>query len=296
MNKVRRKRTRHPINNPVTGYLFILPQFLFFAVFTLYPVIEGFRISLYRSNARGDRFVGLANYIQLFSDEVFLQSIRNTLLLVVVVVGATLILGFVISWAIFDKNPKYVALIRSCYYLPVIVSAVVMAMVWNFLLNPASGLVNYILKLTGSAVTNPLGDKNIAIWIIAFVTVVSSLGQAVIMYVASMIGISGEIFEAAEVDGATKVERGIHIIAPLTKSTTLYLAVMNTISVLKLFVIVQLLTDGGPNNASMTMMYYLYRNAFIFDKMNVAAAIGVIMFLLAFIMAIPQFRAFSRQK
>lgn len=290
-----KKRKRHPLNNPLTGLAFILPQFLFFAVFTLYPIIEGVRISLFRSTPKGDSFVGLDNYIQLFTDEVFLLSIRNTLFLVVVVVGAMLVFGFLISAAIFDKNPKYVAFIRSCYYLPVIVSSVVMAMVWNFLLNPASGLVNYILKTVGFPISNPLGNKSMAIWIIAFVTVVATLGQAIIMYVAAMISIPGDIFEAAEVDGASKFKRIIHILLPLTKPTTLYLAVINTISVLKLFVIVQLLTDGGPNNASMTMMYYLYRNAFVFDKMNLAAAIGVIMFLIAFVMAIPQFRAFSKQ-
>lgn len=290
-----KKRKRHPLNNPLTGFAFILPQFLFFAVFTLYPIVEGVRISLYRTTPKGDTFVGLSNYIQLFSDDVFLLSIRNTLFLVVVVVGAMLVLGFLISAAIFDKNPRYVAVIRSCYYLPVIVSSVVMGMVWNFLLNPASGLFNYILQSVGVPITNPLGNKTAAIWVIAFVTVVATLGQAIIMYVAAMISIPGDIFEAAQVDGANKARRIWYILLPLTKPTTLYLAVINTISVLKLFVIVQLLTDGGPNNASMTMMYYLYRNAFVFDKMNIAAAIGVIMFLIAFVMAIPQFRAFSKQ-
>lgn len=290
-----KKRKRHPLNNPLTGFAFILPQFLFFAVFTLYPIVEGVRISLYRTTPKGDTFVGLGNYIQLFSDDVFLLSIRNTLFLVVVVVGAMLVLGFLVSAAIFDKNPRYVAVIRSCYYLPVIVSSVVMGMVWNFLLNPASGLFNYILQSVGAPITNPLGNKTAAIWVIAFVTVVATLGQAIIMYVAAMISIPGDIFEAAQVDGANKSRRIWYILLPLTKPTTLYLAVINTISVLKLFVIVQLLTDGGPNNASMTMMYYLYRNAFVFDKMNIAAAIGVIMFLIAFVMAIPQFRAFSKQ-
>ncbi len=290
-----KKRKRHPLNNPLTGFAFILPQFLFFAVFTLYPIVEGLRISLFRTTPKGDTFVGLGNYIQLFTDKVFLLSIANTLLLVVVVVGTMLVVGFLISAAIFDKNPRYIAFIRSCYYLPVVVSSVVMAMVWNFLLNPASGLVNYILKTFGFSVSNPLGSKTTAIWVIAFVTVVATLGQAIIMYVASMIGIPGDIFEAAEVDGASKWKRIIHILLPMTKPTSLYLAVINTIAVLKLFVIVQLLTDGGPNNATMTMMYYLYRNAFVFDKTNLAAAIGVIMFIIALVMAIPQFRAFSKQ-
>ena len=195
--------------------------------------------------------------------------------------------------AIFDKNSKYIAVVRSCYYLPVIVSTVVMSMVWKFLLNPANGLINYLLKKAGANVTNPLGNPGTVLWVIAFVTIVASVGQAIIMYVASMGGISGDILEAAEVDGASKFQRTIHIILPLTKPTTLYLSVTSVISMLKLFVIIQLLTDGGPNNSSMTMMYYLYRNAFSYDKKNIAAAVGVLMFILAVVMAIPQFRSMS---
>lgn len=287
------KMHRSTLNNPYTGYLFILPQFIFFAIFTVFPVFEGFRISLYETTAVKETFVGLQNYITLFGDPVFRLSVFNTLFLVVVVTIFTLLFGVVISVAIFDKNPRYVSFIRSCYYLPVIVSTVVMSMVWKFLLNPANGLINYILRQMGMGMVNPLGSPKLVLWIIAFVTVVASLGQAVIMYVATMSGVSCDILEAAEVDGATKLQRSIHILLPLVQPTTVYLAVMNVISILKLFVIIQLLTDGGPNNASMTMMYYLYRSAFKYDKMNQAAAIGVLMFVLALIMAIPQFKSMN---
>lgn len=287
------KQKKTYLNNPFTGYLFVLPQLLFFAVFTVYPVFEGFRISLYKTTAVQNTFVGFENYISLFTDPVFRQCVANTLFLTVVVTGVMLVLGMLISVAIFDKNEKYISFIRSCYYLPVIVSTVVMSMVWKFLLNPANGLVNYLLRQTGSAVSNPLGNPNTALWIIAFVTVVASVGQGIIMYVASMGGISTDVLEAAEVDGATKVQRSWYIILPLVKPTTLYLLVTNVISMLKLFVIIQLLTDGGPNNSTMTMMYYLYRNAFYYDKLNVAAAVGVLMFVLAVVIALPQFRSMS---
>lgn len=285
------KKRVSKLNNPWTGYLFIFPQFFFFAVFIVYPIFEGFRISLYKTTAVENTFVGLQNYVTLFTDPVFIQSVFNTLFLVVVVTICTLVFGMLISVAIFDKNSHYVSFVRSCYYLPIIVSTVVMSMVWKFLLNPANGLVNYLLKQAGSDITNPLGNKDLVLWIIAFVTIIASVGQAVIMYVATMGGVSGDVLEAAEVDGANKFQRTIHILLPLVKPTTLYLAVTNVISILKLFVIIQLLTDGGPNNSSMTMMYYLYRNAFNYDKKNIAAAIGVLMFILALIMAAPQFKA-----
>lgn len=292
MDKQNRK---HPMNKNLTGYLFVAPQLIFFAVFTIYPIFEGVRLSLFRSTAVENTFVGLENYINLFKDPVFIQSMLNTLFLVVVITLGNLLLGIIVSLAIYDKKPGYVSFVRSTFYLPVIVSTVVMAMVWKFLLNPANGLVNwYLTKASGSTV-NLLGNKNTVLWIIAFVTIVASVGTSIIMYIASINGISTEMLEAAKVDGASKLKVCLHIIIPLVKSTTLYLSVTTIISILKLFVIIQLLSDGGPNNASMTMMYYLYRNAFSYNKMYVASAVGVIMFIIAVLIAIPQFKSMSEK-
>lgn len=188
-------KRKNGINSPYTGYLFILPQFIFFAVFMIYPILEGFRISLFKKTAVREEFVGLDNYIRLFQDSVFIRSIFNTLFLVFVVTSATIILGLIISTAIFDKNTKYISFVRSCYYLPIIVSTVVMSMVWNFLLNPASGLINYLLRTFDIGIMNPLGNKQYVLWIIAFVTLVASLGQAIIMYVASMVGTASLMME-----------------------------------------------------------------------------------------------------
>lgn len=272
------------------------PQLFFFAVFTIYPIFEGFRLSLFRSTAVENTFVGLENYINLFKDPVFIKSMLNTLFLVVVITLGNLLLGIIISLAIFDKKPAYVSFVRSTFYLPVIVSTVVMAMVWKFLLNPANGLVNWYLTRASGKTVNLLGNANTVLWVIAFVTIIASVGTSIIMYIASINGISPEMLEAARVDGATKLQVCIRIIIPLVKSTTLYLSVTTIISILKLFVIIQLLSDGGPNNASMTMMYYLYRNAFSYNKMYVASAVGVIMFVIAVIIAIPQFRAMSEKE
>jgi len=292
-NDLRRKNT---IKANLTGYAFVAPQLLFFAVFTIYPIFEGFRLSLYKTTAVENTFVGLQNYINLFKDPVFVQSVGNTLFLVLVITAANLLLGLTIALAIFDKKPSYVTFIRSTFYLPVIVSTVVMAMVWKFLLNPANGLVNYYLTQATGKTVNLLGNQNTVLWVIAFVTTVASVGTSIIMYIASMNGISTEMLEAAKVDGASKLKTSLKIIVPLVKPTTLYLSVTTVISILKLFVIIQLLSDGGPNNASMTMMYYLYRNAFNYNKMYVASAVGVIMFILAVLIAIPQFISMNEKE
>ena len=291
-----RPKKRYQLRDNISGYAFVAPQLLFFAVFTIDPIFEGIRLSLFRTTAVENTFVGLENYINLFRDPVFLRVILNTLFLVVVITVGNLFVGLVVSLAIFDKKSGYVSFIRSTFYLPVIVSTVVMAMVWKFLLNPANGLVNYYLtKATGKSI-NLLGNPDTVLWVIAFVTIVASVGTSIIMYVASMNGISGEILDAAKVDGASKLKTGLKIVIPMVRPTTLYLSVTTVISILKLFVIIQLLSDGGPNNASMTMMYYLYRNAFSYNKMYVASAVGVIMFILAVIIAIPQFIAMNERE
>ena len=110
------KKKKTHLNSPYTGYLFILPQFLFFAVFTIYPVFEGVRISLYKTTAVQNTFVGLNNYITLFQDSVFIRSVFNTLFLVVVVTVCMLLFGMLISVAIFDKNSKYIAVVRRNFY------------------------------------------------------------------------------------------------------------------------------------------------------------------------------------
>ena len=281
------------INNSYVGYFFIAPQVILAVIFIVYPVIEGFRMSLFRSTYQKDIFVGLENYINLFKDEIFIRSVMNTLVFVVAIVTLTIVFGIFVASAIYDKNSKYVSLIRGCYYLPVMVSMVIMSMIWNFLLNPANGLINYFFQVFGVHNVNLLGDKNYVIPIIIFVTFVGNVGQAIILYIASMIGVPHDYFEAAQIDGATRWERIKHILIPLVKPTTLYLIVINVIAVLKIFVVIQLLTDGGPNNSSVTMMYYLYQNAFVYNRMGEAAAIGVIMFILALLFAIPQFKAFK---
>lgn len=275
----------------IPGYLFILPQFVLFAIFYFYPIVDSFSISLYQTSLSGTKeFVGLGNYTRLFADEVFQKAVGNTLIYVVAIVVLTVVVGMFIAASIFDKSPRYVSLIRCSYYLPTIIGMVVMAMVWNFLLNPANGLINYLLRQAGAPISNLLGDRRTVLWVIIFVTFVLNLGQSVILFVAAMIGVPQDLFEAAEIAGANRFQRLWHVLIPSIRSTTLYIVVINVIAVLKMFVAVQLLTGGGPNNASTTMMYYLYTAAFKWNNTGLASAVGVLLFLVAILFLVPLFR------
>ncbi|MEK4425339.1 carbohydrate ABC transporter permease [Solibacillus sp. FSL K6-1523] len=274
----------------ITGYLFVAPQILLFLIFLVYPIIEGIRLSLFQINYQDEIFVGLDNYRKLFSDPVFIQSTINTVIFVVFIVALTVVFAMFVSAAVFDKNAKYVSFIRGAYYIPVMVSMVVMSMIWSFLLNPANGLIPFVARELEVASVNFLGDTRLVLPVIIFVTFATNVGQAIILYIASMIGVPKELFEAAEVDGASRMKVIFKIIIPMVKPTTIYIIIMNIIAVLKIFVVIQLLTGGGPNNASTTLMYYLYNNAFKYNQLGIASAVGVIMFLITLLLSIPQLR------
>jgi multiple sugar transport system permease protein len=278
----------------ISGYIFIAPQIILFLVFLVYPIFEGIRLSLFKINYQSETFVGLANYEKLFADPIFVKSIVNTMIFVVFIVALTVIFAMFVASAIFDKNAKYVSIIRGAYYIPVMVSMVVMSMIWSFLLNPANGLIPFLARKLEMSV-NFLGDTNWVLPVIIFVTFATNVGQAIILYIASMIGVPKELFEAAEVDGASRIKIIFKIILPMVKPTTIYIIIMNIIAVLKIFVVIQLLTGGGPNNASTTMMYYLYNNAFKYNQLGIASAVGVIMFIITLLLSVPQLRSMLKK-
>ncbi|NHN32093.1 carbohydrate ABC transporter permease [Paenibacillus agricola] len=285
--KLRNQSTKESI----TGYFFILPQMLIFLVFLVYPIIEGIRLSLYQINYQSEKFVGLDNYVTLFNDPVFYKALFNTVVFVVFIVILTVGFALFVASAVFDKNAKYVSFIRGSYYIPVMVSMVVMSMVWSFLLNPANGLISYFSKEMGMGTVNLLGKTQTVMPVIIFVTFVTNVGQAIILYIAAMLGVSKDLFEAAEVDGASRWQVIFKILIPSVRSTTIYIVIINIIAVLKIFVVIQLLTGGGPNNSSVTLMYYLYNNAFKFNQLGTASAVGVIMFVITLLLSMPQLRS-----
>lgn len=290
------KTKKNVLKENLTGYMFITPQLLLFLMFIVYPIFEGMRLSLYKIDYQSEIFIGFENYKTLFKDPVFVKATINTVIYVIFIVALTVIFALFVAASVYDKDAKYVSFIRGSYYIPVMVSMVVMSMVWNFLLNPANGLISYVARNMGYSTINFLGDKNLVKPVIIFITFTTNVGQAIILYIAAMIGIPNDIFEAAEVDGASRLQTTFKILIPLVRPTTIYIIITNIIAVLKIFVVIQLLTGGGPNNASTSLMYYLYNNAFKYNRLGVASAVGVIMFMITLILSIPQLKAMFREE
>lgn len=276
------------------GYIFVAPQMLLFALFLVYPMIEGVRMSLYKIRYLNAKWCGLGNYVKLFADAVFQKAVVNTLQIVVIGTAMTMLAGIWIAVSIFDKRERYVSLVRCSYYLPTIVSAVVMCIVWEWFLNPSLGALPYLLRQWGMGDVNLLGNRNTAMPFLIFIVWQLNIGQTVVMLTAQMQGLPGDVLEAAQIDGATRVQQIVHVILPLSAQTINYLLILNTISIIKVYIVIDMLTGGGPNYATTTLMYLSYNEAFVYNNLGNGAAIGVIMFGIVLLLSLTQLGRFKR--
>lgn len=289
--------TRRKLHENLSAYAFIGPFVVLCSTFMIYPIIQGFINSLYNVKWRKTTFVGLQNYATIFSKDIYTIAVKNTLLFVVTVVPLLIIFGIWISGSIFDKKAKYVSFVRSTLYIPVIASMVVMSIIWRFILDSQSGLVRYFCMLLGVQPMNVLADATYTIYLLIFILFTMNIGQCVVLYVADMLAIPTELIEACQIDGGNRLALFRHILIPLTMNTTVFTFITQTASVMKTFVVIQLLTKGGPNYKTTTMMYALYEQAFGNDiNMGVASALGVLMFVMSLMLITLRFIALRKEK
>lgn len=274
-----------------TGYLFVLPFVILASIFMLYPMVKGIYNSFFDFRFGGASFVGLSNYVKVFTKDLNITAIRNTLIFVFTVVPLLCFGSFIISGSVFDKSHRYTSFVRICLYLPVIASAAVMSIIWRFLLDSQTGLLRYFFDLAGAAPVNLLGETKWAMLVLILVLFSMNVGQCVVLYVAAMIGIPKDMLEALELDGGNRWTLFRHILWPLTKPTTLLIFINQTSAVMRVFVLIQLLTNGGPSRTTTSMMYLLYQEGIAGSNFGLASALGVVMFLFSVILVLFQFRS-----
>ena len=273
-------KKRKSIKEALQAYCFIAPFVILGAIFMVYPICNQFVRSLYNTKWGGKTvFVGMKNYIDIFTGPTYLKAISNTMLFVVVAVPLLILLGLFIAGSIFDKHPIYVSTVRICLYVPTIVSMVVMSTIWRFMLDSQSGLIKYFANMFGIRTVDLLAGQTSAKIIIIIVLIIVNLGQCVLLYLAQMIGISKDLMDACRVDGGSRWHLFRYILIPLSEPTTILVFITDTSLVLKVYVVIQLLTSGGPNYATSTMMYRLYEDAFVSYNIGIASAMGVLMFV-----------------
>lgn len=278
----------------IVSYLFLVPALIFFLGFVIGPMVMGFVTSFFRytMNDAEFAFIGLDNYVTLFQDAIFIKSLKNTILIVVTSVPLVAAFSLWVGATIYEKKPALRSLFRAIFYLPVVTGTVAVVVVWKWMFDPYTGVFNWLLKSIG-AITQPiqwLGDGNIAIWCILMILFTTSVGQPIVLYVAALGNVDGSLVEAAEVDGATRLQIFWHIKWAAIKPTTLYVLVITTINSFQCFALIQLLTEGGPNFKTSTIMYYLYHNAFKLYDFGYANAMGIVLAVIIAVLSFAQFR------
>lgn len=237
-------------------------------------------------------FIGFANYIEMFKDPVFQKAFKNTVLIVVIAVPAVTAFSLWVGAAIYPMRSVSRSFFRCIFYLPVVTGTVAVAVVWKWMFNKYTGLFNYMLTETGviDQGISWLGDERTAIWCIILILFTTSIGQPIVLYVAALGNVDTSLIEASEVDGATKMQTFWKIKWPSIMPTTLYILVITTINSFQCYALIQLLTSGGPNHSTETIMYYIYYEAFKLNRYGYGNAMGVFLAIIIALFSAVQFK------
>ena len=282
----------------VAGYLFMLPSLIFFVGFVVIPMVICIITSLTDANMDSPglfgNFIGLSNFARLWTDATFLDALKNTFVIVIVSVPAVCAFSLWVSSAIYRMKGPVLSAFRCIFYLPVVTGSVAVTVVWAWIYNNYYGVLNYIIGPKGLGLIegriNWLGDPKYALGCIILILFTTSVGQPIVLYVSALGNVDTTLIEAAQVDGATDFQVFWKVKWPQIMPTTLYILVITTINSFQCFALIQLLTSGGPEHATDTVMYYIYYSAFTLYKYGYANAMGVILALCIAALSAVQFK------
>ena len=272
----------------ITPYLFLLPALVVLGMAVFYPAFQAFSLSFIQYDldlTQAPQWVGLKNFQKLLSDKVFWQTLRNTFLYLIGVVPILVIVPLVLA-ILVNQKLRGIRWFRIAYYTPVIISMVVAGIAWKALYT-SDGILNQLLKLVGFTDGIPwLTSPDLALWSVMVVTIWKGLGYYMVIYLAGLQGIPVDLYEAAAIDGSDGWQKHWDITIPLMRPYLSLVAVISSISAMKVFEEVYIMTQGGPLNHSKTVVYYVYEKAFQDLEINYASAIGLVLFLFILILSI----------
>lgn len=274
-----------------TAYLFISPWIIGFIIFTLGPMVASLIFSFTDySITQGAKFIGLANFIEMFfKDYRFWLSLRVTVTYAIFAIPMGLVFGLILALLLNAKVPG-IALWRTVYYTPSVVSGVAVAILWLYLFNPQYGIINWLLSLINVKGPGWLASPD---WALTGLIIMSlwGVGGGMIIYLAGLQGIPTALYEAAEVDGANKIQQFFNITLPLITPVLFYNLVIGIIGTFQYFTNAYVMTAGGPVERTLFYNLYLYNNAFKFQRLGYASALAWVLFLLVLVLTMLVFRS-----
>ena len=275
----------------ITGYLFILPCMIGFAIFYLYPTLRGFYISTTNWNLlRPADNVGLENYQTMINDPAFWSSLKTTILYVLYNIPFQTVLGLFLAVAM-DRLAKSM-FVRGALILPYLLSNVIAAMIWVWMLDPLLGMVNAFLGIFGIPHISFLGTTENALGSVALINIWRHMGLTALLFYAGLQGIPKSVYEAATIDGSSEWTTFWKITLPLLRPVTVFVLVTSIVGSFQIFDTVAVATQGGPVDATRVLVYYIYSNAFTFFKMGYATALSMTLFAILIFFSIVQLRLF----
>ncbi|KXJ34628.1 ABC transporter permease [Bacillus spizizenii] len=286
--------------NKIIPYLFLVPA-LVFLLFVYIPIFENVFLSLFQwsSFSPEKTFIGLKNYVELFHDPVFYQALTNNVLYAVISIVCQVFGGLILAAVLEDKLVrKWSPFFRTVFFLPVVISMTVIALLFDFIYNPETGLLNQLLQAVGlNQLTRAwLGEDSTAMLSVIFVSQWQSVGYIAMLYIVSIQKIPDELYEAARLDGAGKIQQFFHITVPQTKEMSFVAVVMTLTGAFTVFNEPYILTGGGPGNASEVLSTFLYKSAFTKDMMGYASAIATVVLIITLALSLMQMKFFKTGK
>ena len=277
-------------------YLFILPAIILLMVFFFIPFFQTFVLSFfdYSSSIYNPGFAGIANYSELFHNPIFYKVLWNTFLYLIGAVPILVIFPLFLA-ILINQRIKGVTLYKILIYLPVIVSIVVAAIAFKWLY-AEQGILNYFVTKIGLAPIGWLTDPKYAIWSVIIVTIWKGIGYYMIIYLAALMSVPKELYEACDIDGASFLTKHLTVTIPHIMPTIALVSTISAISAMKVFAEIYVMTKGGPLNSSKTIVYYIYERAFENLDLGMASAMAVILLIIVMIFSLINIFCFERKK
>lgn len=273
-------------------YLFLLPNILIFGLFVIIPAIQGLAMSFTDSGIfTGSRFVGMDNFRALLHDEVFWITFKNTIVYSFLTVALLVIVSLLLALLLSKGDVKGEKGLRAAFYIPSLLSMIIVGIAWRFLLGDEMGIVNHVIRLAGGDGIHWLTDSKFAMASVVFVSIWTYAGYYMLIFISGLQAIPSELYEAARVDGSSAWNSFKNITVPMLSPTTLVVSILATINAFKAYELITTMTKGGPGYATKFIVQQVYQVAFTEDKMGYASAMSIVLMLLIGAFTLFQFMA-----
>jgi len=277
-----------------TAGFFLAPALIAIGVFFFIPVIAAFVLSftdfdIYSlGNWKYARFVGVKNYVDLINDPLFWKALKNTLYFLLVGGPLSIATSLAAALMLHSKLVRFKGVFRTAYFAPVVTTLVAVAVVWRFVYHPRFGLLTYALSFVGISPIDWLGDENWAMPAIILMAVWKNFGYNMIIFIAGLQNIPQELYEAASIDGAGRWQQFTAITVPMLAPTTLFITIITTIGYIQLFAEPYVMTQGGPLDATLSIVLMMYEQGFRWWNMGYSAAVAFILFAIILVVSLVQ--------